>query len=104
MAQFDVYQNTDPASRETIPLLLDVQHNLHQSLTTRTVVPLLRSQTLSQNMPKLCPILAVEGVNYIMSTPELAGYPMRDFGPKITSLSDDRLTILNAIDFLLTGF
>jgi toxin CcdB len=104
MAQFDVYQNSDPASRETIPFLLDVQHNLHQSLTTHTVVPLLRSQILSQSMPKLCPILAVDGVNYIMSTPELAGYPMRDFGPKITSLSEDRLTILNAIDFLLTGF
>ena len=104
MAQFDVYQNTDPASLVTFPLLLDVQHNLHQSLTTHTVVPLLHSQILSQSMPKLCPILAVDGVNYIMSTPELAGYPIRDFGPKITSLSDARSTILNAIDFLLTGF
>lgn len=104
MAQFDVYQNTDPASSETIPFLLDVQHNLHQSLVTHTVVPLLRAQILSQSMVKLCPILTVDGAHYIMGTPELAGYPVRDLGPKTTNLSNDRLTILNAIDFLLTGF
>jgi toxin CcdB len=104
MAQFDVHQNTDLASQETIPFLLDVQHSLHQSLVTRTVVPLLRPYILSQNMVKLCPILTVDGGEYIMGTPELAGYPVRDLGPKITNLSDERLTILNAIDFLLTGF
>jgi len=104
MAQFDVYKNTDPASQELIPYLLDVQHNLHQSLATRTVVPLLRMGFLKQNLEKLSPILTVNGEKVLMSTPELAGYPVTDLGEKITSLSAERATIFSAIDFLLSGF
>jgi toxin CcdB len=104
MAQFDVYQNTDPASQEFIPFLLDVQHDLHQSLVTRTIVPLIRSQFLHQNMVKLCPCLTVKGEELFMSTPEIAGYPVRDLGPKIATLTDERTTIFSAIDFLLSGF
>ncbi len=40
MAQFDVYENEEPESKDVIPFLLDVQHSLHRSLSTRTVVPL----------------------------------------------------------------
>lgn len=104
MAQFDVYENTDPVSREFIPFLLDVQHNLHQSLSTRTVVPLVRTRFLKQNLEKLSPILTVNGEDVLMSTPELAGYPVADFGTKVASLSDERQTIFSAIDFLLSGF
>jgi toxin CcdB len=104
MAQFDVYQNVDPASQGYIPYLLDVQHGLHQSLSTRTVVPLVRSSLLQQNLANLCPRFTVEGETVIMATPELAGYPVRDFGHKIATLADERTTILSAINFLLSGF
>lgn len=104
MAQFDVYENTDPASQELIPFLLDVQHNLHQSLSTRTVVPLVRTRFLKQNLEKLSPVLTVNGEEVLMSTPELAGYPVCDLGAKVASLSDERQTIILAIDFLLSGF
>ena len=40
MAQFDVYENEEPDSKDIIPFLLDVQHDLHNGLATRTVVPL----------------------------------------------------------------
>ena len=104
MAQFDVYENTDPASQEFIPFLLDVQHNLHQSLSTRTIVPLVRTRFLKQNLEKLSPVLTVNGEEVLMSTPELAGYPVSDLGAKVASLSDERTTIFSAIDFLLSGF
>jgi len=104
MAQFDVYENTDPASQELIPFLLDIQHNLHQSLSTRIVVPLVRTRFLKQNLEKLSPILTVSGEEVLMSTPELAGYPVTDLGSKVASLSDERETIFSAIDFLLSGF
>jgi toxin CcdB len=104
MAQFDVYENTDPTSQEFIPFLLDVQHNLHQSLSTRTVVPLVRTRFLKENLEKLSPVLTVNGEEVLMSTPELAGYPVRDLGAKVASLSDERITIFSAIDFLLSGF
>lgn len=104
MAQFDVYENIDPASQEFIPFLLDVQHNLHQALSTRTVVPLVRTRFLKQNLDKLSPLLTVNGEDVLMSTPELAGYPVADLGVKVMSLSEERTTILTAIDFLLSGF
>jgi toxin CcdB len=104
MAQFDVYENTDPESQEIIPFLLDVQHNLHQSLSTRTVIPLLRTRFMKQNLDKLSPILTVNGEEVLMSTPELAGYLVSDLGAKVASLSDERTTIFSAIDFLLSGF
>ncbi|MEI6209856.1 MAG: CcdB family protein [Desulfuromonadales bacterium] len=104
MAQYDVYSNTDPESLEIIPYLLDVQHDLHQSLASRTIVPLVRTEIFGQTMEKLCPPLSVLGETVFMSTPELAGYPVRDLGPKIATMAGERAVIISAIDFLLTGF
>jgi len=104
MAQFDLYQNSDPATSNFIPYLLDVQHQLHQSLVTRMVVPLIRSQMLQQELKKLCPCFSIQGEQLVMSTPEMAGYPVRDLGPAAGTLVDKRIDILTAIDFLLSGF
>ena len=38
MAQFDVYRNTNPATRTRIPYLLDIQSDLLESISTRVVV------------------------------------------------------------------
>ncbi len=104
MAQYEVYSNVDPESQGIIPYLLDVQHDLHQSLATRTIVPLVRTEIFGQAMGKLCPPLSVLGEIVFMSTPELAGYPVRDLGPKVATMVDERTVIISAIDFLLTGF
>lgn len=104
MAQFDVYENEDPESKDAIPFLLDVQHDLHDSLATRTVVPLVLIFSAKQAVQKLCPRFDVEGRDVVMSTPEIAGYPVRDLRNKVTSLNDSRREILDAIDFLLNGF
>ena len=42
MAQFDVHRNSDAATREHSPYILDVQSNLLSHLATRVVVPLVR--------------------------------------------------------------
>lgn len=104
MAQFDIYENNEPESRGTIPFLLDVQHDLHQNLTTRTVVPLVSSYSANDEIKKLCPVLNVMGSKVMMSTPEMAGYPIGELGLKVTSASNQRTEIINAIDFLLSGF
>jgi hypothetical protein len=44
------------------------------------------------------------GKNVMMSTPEMAGYPVRDLGVKVESAANQRTEIINAIDFLLGGF
>jgi toxin CcdB len=42
MAQFTVYQNNNPLSKKSIPLLLDIQSNLLESLQTTVVIPLVK--------------------------------------------------------------
>lgn len=104
MAQFDVYANEEADSKDLIPFLLDVQHGLHKSLATRLVVPLVLIFSANEEAKKLCPKFSVKGREVMMSTPEMAGYPVRDLQKKVMSLAADRGEILAAIDFLLNGF
>jgi toxin CcdB len=104
MAQFDVYENDEPGSSDAIPFLLDVQHDLHDNLATRTVIPLVLISSKKDVARKLFPRFSVEGRDVIMSTPEMAGYPACDLQNKVSSLRDYRNDILAAIDFLLNGF
>lgn len=104
MAQFDVYENDELESKNVIPFLLDVQHDLHKCLATRTVVPLVLIFSAKEETKKLCPRFKVMGKDVIMSTPEIAGYPERDLRHKVSSLAANRDEILAAIDFLLNGF
>lgn len=104
MAQFDVYVNEEPESRVAIPFLLDIQHDLHDSLATRTVVPLVMIFSAKEVADKLCPRFNIEGQDVFMSTPEMAGYPASELRNRVLSLADCRGEILDAIDFLLNGF
>jgi len=104
VAQFDVYENDDPDSKRTIPYLIDVQNDLHQTLITRTVIPLVSVFPGDAELKKLCPRFIVNEQQVTMSTPEIAGYPVSDLGYKVTSLADHRAEIFGAIDFLLSGF
>lgn len=104
MAQFDVYENEEPESKDAIPFLLDVQHDLHDGLATRLVVPLVLVFSAQQVARKLCPRFDIKGQDVAMSTPEMAGYPIKDLRNKVTSLGDSRREIIDAIDFLLNGF
>lgn len=104
MAQFDVYENEEPESKESIPFLLDVQHDLHRNLSTRTVVPLVSISSSHEAIDKLCPRFKISGRDVLMSTPEIAGYPAQELCQKVTSLERQRSEIFDAIDFLLNGF
>ncbi len=104
MAQFDVFVNDDPESELIIPFLLDVQHDLHKNLITRTVIPLVSTFPADLELKKLCPKFNVMGHDVALSTPEIAGYPVSDLGRKVTSLAEHRAAIFGAIDFLLSGY
>jgi toxin CcdB len=104
VAQFDVFENDEPESKTTIPFLLDVQHDLHKNLITRSVIPLVLTFPADVELKKLCPRFNVMGQDVSMSTPEIAGYPVADLGSKVMSLAEYRTEILGAIDFLLSGF
>jgi len=104
MAQFDVYRNSNPASHEAIPYLLDVQSDMLESLSTRVVVPLVRASAMGKAAKYLNPLIAVEGVDLVMSTAELAGVPSCLLADKVLSLAHRRDEIIAALDFLFSGF
>lgn len=102
MAQFDVYRNSNPATREQIPYLLDVQTDLIDVVQTRVVVPL---EVCGSFTPAalLSPVFQIEGVAVAMSTLELAGVHLRSLGDFVCSLSDKRQEIMGALDLLFSG-
>jgi toxin CcdB len=105
MPQFSVYRNKNPRSRDEIPFLLDVQHDLLEGLDTRVVVPLGRRANLrGKPITRLSPVLAVEGEPLVMMTPQLAGVAARDLGKPVSSLAAHRAEIIAALDLLISGF
>jgi toxin CcdB len=100
MPQFDVYRNPRRGSRARY--LLDVQHDVLSGLKTRVVVPLLPLEQVKP-MTRLNPVFDVEGVKFVMSTPEIAGVRMQDVGEKVTSLDHRRTEIIAALNYLFTG-
>ena len=54
-------------------------------------------------MMRLNPVFDVEGVKFVMSSPEIAGVRMQDVGEKVTSLDHRRTEIIAALDYLFTG-
>ncbi len=104
MAQFDVYRNPNPATRNRIPYLLDVQSDLLEPLATRVVAPLARPEVLpGKHAEGLTPAFEVEGRKVLMLTPELAGISRKALGERVTNLATERRTIVGALDLLITG-
>jgi len=104
MPQFGIYRNANPATRTAYPFLLDVQSDLIADLGTRVVAPLsLASSMKGKVIRTLMPIFAIEGKQYAMLTPQLAGISVKQLGTKVTELSERRGEILAALDLLITG-
>jgi toxin CcdB len=104
MAQFDVYRNSNAATRARVPYLLDVQSDLLDTLTTRIVVPLCKPDVLSgKPAERLNPVFEVEGRKLLMLTPELAGVSRKALGQRVANLAAERTAIIAALDLALTG-
>lgn len=104
MSQFDVYENTNPETNQTIPYLLDVQADLLDTLATRVVAPLITVSSAGKAIRHLNPEFTVKETAVVMSTAELAGISARSLDKKVETLKDRREEIIAALDFLFTGF
>lgn len=104
MAQFDVYTNPDPETKQAIPYLLDVQTDLLNNLSTRVVVPLFSASAMVKAAKHLNPRFSIKRTTVIMSTAELAGVTVNSLGENVCSLKEYRNEIIAALDFLITGF
>ena len=104
MSQFALYQNPNPATQAAYPLLLDVQSDLIADLNTRVVVPLCPVSAMKGKLIKnLTPVFEIDGQQYVMLTPQLAGTSKKQVGAKVADLAHHRETILAALDLLITG-
>lgn len=103
MAQFTVYANPNPRSRERVPYLVDVQSDLIELLATRVVVPLVAVSAAGPAAERLNPVLEVMGQQVLLSTAEIAGVPRSALGEEVGSLAAERDRIIGAVDFLLCG-
>lgn len=104
MAQFDVYRNPNPASREAVPYFLLLQHDAIDTRALRVVVPLISLARAELPIGRLNPVFDIEGRKVILSTIEIAGVPPAVIGREIvTSLAGHRDKIIAAVDFLVTG-
>jgi len=104
MAQFDVYRNPNPSSRTRIPFLLDVQAGLLDSLATRVVVPLCSPELLGgKTAERLNPVLEIQGRQFVLLTPEVAGIPRKVLGERVGNLASKREAIVSALDVIFTG-
>ncbi len=104
MPQFAVHRNPNPATRAAIPLLMDVQSELLDTLNTRVVVPLYVPAAVQDGViATLMPRIEVNGEPYIAVTPELAGIFKKSLGVQVSDASHRRYDIIAALDLLLTG-
>jgi toxin CcdB len=78
---------------------------LLEPLSTRVVVPLTKTAALTKKpVSHLTPEISFSADRYVLMTPQLAGINRSELGSLVGNLSDQRQTILAALDFLLTGF
>jgi len=101
MAQLDVLRNPRGG---TYPLVVDVQADLHDRLTTRVVVPLTpRSRYAAQPITRLQPLVKVRGDEYVVVVPMIAAVPRASLGEVVGSLASHRAALIAALDLLITG-
>lgn len=104
MAFLDVLANTNPATRQAIPFLLEVQADLLAGLATRVVVPLYRRAAVPKVlMGRLTPEVAFQEQALVAMFPELAGVARRSLGPTLGELTALRAEMIAALDLLFTG-
>jgi toxin CcdB len=99
MARFDIYDNPG-RNKANIPYLVEVQSNVISGLATRIVIPLRQLAGFAKlTLPSdLFPIVAVDGTDYFLDTPQLGAIPSSELKSRIGSAQDYRLEIQAALD------
>jgi toxin CcdB len=85
-------------------LVLDLQSDLLDQLTTRMVVPLLPPDDLPRIISQLNPQFTVRGKTYVMATQFAGAISIGEIGDMVADLTSDSDRIVAATDFLFQGF
>lgn len=99
MAQFDVYK----AQGGKAEMLLDLQDEMLEGLSTRVVAPLVIAGTYGPPMKIVNPSIFIQGKEYVLLAHLLAAVPTTALGERIGSVPEQRSEIIAAMDMLFTG-
>ena len=104
MAQYDVYVNPNPASREAVPYVVDVQSRLLDQTNTRLTMPLRPLSPASAGLPRrLVPRLTVAAQTYVLYAHQAAVVESRLLKKPVASLAAHSADILGALDAVVSG-
>ncbi|MGJ7511521.1 CcdB family protein [Variovorax sp. GT1P44] len=104
MPQFDVYPNPNPASRQSVPFVVDVQSGLIDALPTRLVMPLSRVGASAARLPvNLCPPLEVDGETLTLMPHLAAPIDKRLLRRPVLSVGHRAGDIGAALDAVISG-
>jgi toxin CcdB len=99
--QFAVYENLFKETQEEYPFFLNVQHALHSTLDSRMVLPMSK---YVEKIKGLSPLFPVNDEQYVAVAHEMFSVPTVYMGKEVEDLSKHSSEIIDAIDFLITGF
>jgi toxin CcdB len=104
VAQYEVYANPNPRSREKVPYVVDVQSDLLSALRTRLVMPLTRvAVDLPYPPRRLAPQFTVGGERLALAPQATAGLDARLLKQPVASLAAHAGEIRDALDAVISG-
>ena len=104
MAQYDVFVNPHPGSRDTVPFVVDVQSGLIDQLPTRLVMPLSRVGANEARLPtSLCPLVDIEGESLSLMAHLAAAVPAKLLRNPVASIQHRAGDVRSAMDAAISG-
>lgn len=101
MARFDLYR----VEGWRIPLMVDVQADHLDELSSRIVIPLRRFDSdVAPGITRLKPVLRLPIGDHVLETPDIGSLPCIAIGRPVGNIAEHRDQITAAIDFLFQGF
>ena len=104
MAQWDVYANPSPRSRQELPYLIDVQSDLLAELGTRLVVPLSRQAQTPAGLPRrMTPLFDIDNETLRLVPQEAGAIDATVLRRPVASLRAQSHRIVDALDAVISG-
>ena len=99
MQQFDIVENANLDSHQHVPYLLVMQAQLFDKFEYSVVAPLIPLKLFGEPLAHLTPVISIADAD-VCQWPRLPECPLRHWDRRSIHLSDSRLEIISALDFL----
>lgn len=104
MTQLDVHRNPHASQPNQPEFFVILQSDFVDYLATRLVAPLYEVSAIGSLPAKLTPSVTIDGKDYIVAMPQMAGIPKSRLGARVASLDHHHDALVAAMDFLISGF